>query len=180
MSGPVVFARKEALEILRTWRIWVLPGILLFFALTGPVLARFTPDDLRREPREHRPGQREEQQDAGEDPDAPRAQDLEGLLAGEHHGAAHRRSPPTSSMKTSSSPISPASIRISPRPRAATSAGISRCAAATSVTVTSMAPVDPLPLVDPRATVPAHDRRPISSASSSAPSVTSTTTFWAP
>ncbi|HEY5518777.1 MAG TPA: hypothetical protein VIK17_03930, partial [Cellulomonas sp.] len=44
MSGTVVFARKEALEILRTWRIWVLPGILLFFALTGPVLARFTPE----------------------------------------------------------------------------------------------------------------------------------------
>src|SRR5659263_269571 len=44
MSGTVVFARKEALEILRTWRIWVLPGILLFFALTGPVLARYTPE----------------------------------------------------------------------------------------------------------------------------------------
>ncbi|NMM16597.1 MAG: ABC transporter permease [Cellulomonas sp.] len=44
MSGNVVFARKEALEILRTWRIWVLPGILLFFAATGPVLARYTPE----------------------------------------------------------------------------------------------------------------------------------------
>ncbi|WP_407341891.1 ABC transporter permease [Pengzhenrongella phosphoraccumulans] len=44
MSGFVVFARKEAFEILRTWRIWVLPGILLFFALTGPVMARFTPE----------------------------------------------------------------------------------------------------------------------------------------
>jgi len=44
MSGFAVFARKEAREILRTWRIWVLPGILLFFALTGPVLARFTPE----------------------------------------------------------------------------------------------------------------------------------------
>jgi ABC-2 type transport system permease protein len=44
MSGTTVFARKEAREILRTWRIWVLPGILLFFALTGPVLARFTPE----------------------------------------------------------------------------------------------------------------------------------------
>jgi ABC-2 type transport system permease protein len=31
-------------RLLRTWRIWVLPGILLFFALTGPVLARFTPE----------------------------------------------------------------------------------------------------------------------------------------
>ena len=44
MSGTAVFARKEAMEILRTWRIWVLPGILLFFALTGPLLARFTPE----------------------------------------------------------------------------------------------------------------------------------------
>jgi ABC-2 type transport system permease protein len=44
MRGFAVFARKEALEILRTWRLWVLPGILLFFALTGPVLARFTPE----------------------------------------------------------------------------------------------------------------------------------------
>ncbi|MGV8977165.1 MAG: ABC transporter permease [Cellulomonas sp.] len=44
MSGTAVFARKEAREILRTWRIWVLPGILLFFAVTGPVVARFTPE----------------------------------------------------------------------------------------------------------------------------------------
>jgi len=44
MSGTAVFARKEVREILRTWRIWVLPGILLFFALTGPVLARYTPE----------------------------------------------------------------------------------------------------------------------------------------
>jgi ABC-2 type transport system permease protein len=43
MSGYAVFARKEASEITRTWRIWVLPSILLFFALTGPVLAKFTP-----------------------------------------------------------------------------------------------------------------------------------------
>ncbi len=38
-----MFAHKEAREILRTWRVWVLPGILLFFALTGPVVAKFTP-----------------------------------------------------------------------------------------------------------------------------------------
>ena len=44
MNGFTVFARKEAHEILRTWRVWVLPGILLLFALTGPVLARFTPE----------------------------------------------------------------------------------------------------------------------------------------
>jgi ABC-2 type transport system permease protein len=44
MNGFTVFARKEAREILRTWRVWVLPGILAFFALTGPFLARFTPE----------------------------------------------------------------------------------------------------------------------------------------
>jgi ABC-2 type transport system permease protein len=44
MSGMAAFAGKETREILRTWRIWVLPGILGFFALTGPVLARFTPE----------------------------------------------------------------------------------------------------------------------------------------
>ncbi len=44
MTGAAVFARKEIEEILRTWRIWVLPGIFLLFALTGPPLARFTPE----------------------------------------------------------------------------------------------------------------------------------------
>lgn len=43
MTGFAAFARKEAREILRTWRLWVLPSILVFFAVTGPVLARFTP-----------------------------------------------------------------------------------------------------------------------------------------
>lgn len=44
MTGFWAFARKEAVEILRTWRIWVLPGMLIFFALTGPLMARFTPE----------------------------------------------------------------------------------------------------------------------------------------
>lgn len=44
MNSHLVFARKEALEIIRTWRIWVLPTIALFFAVTGPPLARFTPE----------------------------------------------------------------------------------------------------------------------------------------
>jgi ABC-2 type transport system permease protein len=44
MRGFVAFLRKEALEILRTWRMWVLPGMLLLFALTGPLMARFTPE----------------------------------------------------------------------------------------------------------------------------------------
>ena len=43
MTG-FVFAVKELREIVRTWRIWVLPGIVLLFAVTGPVLARFTPE----------------------------------------------------------------------------------------------------------------------------------------
>jgi len=46
VSGFAAFAGKEAREIPRTWRIWVLPGILLFFALTGPALAKFTPQIL--------------------------------------------------------------------------------------------------------------------------------------
>jgi ABC-2 type transport system permease protein len=46
VSGLAAFAGKEAREILRTWRIWVLPGILLLYALTGPVLAKFTPQLL--------------------------------------------------------------------------------------------------------------------------------------
>lgn len=41
MRGFGAFLRKEVSEILRTWRIWVLPGIVVFFALSGPVLARF-------------------------------------------------------------------------------------------------------------------------------------------
>ncbi|MDO8915397.1 MAG: ABC transporter permease [Coriobacteriia bacterium] len=47
MNGFTAFVRKEATEILRTWRILVLPGILLFFAITGPVMARFTPEILK-------------------------------------------------------------------------------------------------------------------------------------
>lgn len=43
MKGFSVFARKEMLEIVRTWRIWVMPGMLLFFALSGPLLAKWTP-----------------------------------------------------------------------------------------------------------------------------------------
>ncbi|MEO8527582.1 MAG: ABC transporter permease subunit [Pseudolysinimonas sp.] len=46
MSGALVFARKEFFEIFRTWRIVVLPAIVLLFALTGPLLARYTPELL--------------------------------------------------------------------------------------------------------------------------------------
>jgi len=47
MRGFVAFARKEFLEIFRTWRIWVLPGMLLFFAVSGPLMAKFTPEILK-------------------------------------------------------------------------------------------------------------------------------------
>ena len=43
MKGFARFLGKEVTEILRTWRVFVLPGVLLFFALSGPVLAKLTP-----------------------------------------------------------------------------------------------------------------------------------------
>ena len=43
MNGFSAFVRKETIEIVRTWRIWVLPGMLLVFAITGPLTAKFTP-----------------------------------------------------------------------------------------------------------------------------------------
>ncbi len=43
MRGAVRFLGKEFTEILRTWRIWVVPGLLLFFAVSSPVLALMTP-----------------------------------------------------------------------------------------------------------------------------------------
>ncbi len=44
MRSVAVFARKELVEIVKTWRIAVLPAILLLFAVTGPLLARYTPE----------------------------------------------------------------------------------------------------------------------------------------
>lgn len=46
MRSALMFARKEAFEILRTWRVFVLPAIVLVFALTGPLLAKYTPELL--------------------------------------------------------------------------------------------------------------------------------------
>lgn len=43
MRGFARFLGKELMEIVRTWRIWVLPGLLLFFAATSPILAKATP-----------------------------------------------------------------------------------------------------------------------------------------
>lgn len=47
MNGAMRFLRKEYLEIIRTWRLWVVPGLLLFFAVTSPVLALLTPAMLK-------------------------------------------------------------------------------------------------------------------------------------
>jgi len=47
MRGFTIFMRKEAREIVRTWRIWVLPGIVLLFAISGPLLAKVTPELLK-------------------------------------------------------------------------------------------------------------------------------------
>ncbi|BCW06108.1 MULTISPECIES: ABC transporter permease subunit [Micrococcaceae] len=46
MNSFPVLARKEAQEIVHTWRIWVLPAMVIFFAVTGPPLARITPELL--------------------------------------------------------------------------------------------------------------------------------------
>ncbi len=43
MSGFGPFFGKELAEIRRTWRIWVIPGMLLFFAATSPFLALVAP-----------------------------------------------------------------------------------------------------------------------------------------
>jgi ABC-2 type transport system permease protein len=43
MSGFSTFLAKEVTEIRKTWRIWVIPGMLLFFAITSPIIADVTP-----------------------------------------------------------------------------------------------------------------------------------------
>jgi ABC-2 type transport system permease protein len=43
MTGLGAFLGKELTEIHRTWRIWVLPGMLVFFGLTSPIIAALTP-----------------------------------------------------------------------------------------------------------------------------------------
>lgn len=47
MTGFAVFLGKELLEIRRTWRIWVIPGLTIFFAISGPFLALVTPQLLK-------------------------------------------------------------------------------------------------------------------------------------
>lgn len=43
MHGFAVFLGKEMTEIVRTWRLYVVPGILVFFGLTSPLIAEVTP-----------------------------------------------------------------------------------------------------------------------------------------
>ena len=47
MTGFGAFLRKELTEILRTWRLWVIPGMLLFFGVTSPIIAVLTPALMR-------------------------------------------------------------------------------------------------------------------------------------
>ena len=47
MTGFGAFLGKELTEIRRTWRIWVIPGMLLFFGVTSPIIAVMTPALVR-------------------------------------------------------------------------------------------------------------------------------------
>lgn len=46
MRGFSVFLGKEFTEIVRTWRLWVLPVIMIVFGVLSPVLAKITPQLL--------------------------------------------------------------------------------------------------------------------------------------
>jgi ABC-2 type transport system permease protein len=43
MRGLSVFMAKEFMEIVRTWRLWVLPLVMVSFAVMSPIIARLTP-----------------------------------------------------------------------------------------------------------------------------------------
>lgn len=43
MKGFARFLGKELVEVARTWRLPVVAGVVLFFALAGPILAELTP-----------------------------------------------------------------------------------------------------------------------------------------
>jgi ABC-2 type transport system permease protein len=47
MSGLRIFFAKELQEVVRTWRVWVLPGIVLFVALLSAPQARVTPQLIK-------------------------------------------------------------------------------------------------------------------------------------
>ena len=43
MTGFTAFLQKELTEIRRTWRLWVIPGMLVFLGITSPIIAALTP-----------------------------------------------------------------------------------------------------------------------------------------
>jgi ABC-2 type transport system permease protein len=47
LRGFGAFVAKELLETRKTWRLWVLPGVLVFLGLTTPIMAAVTPAILR-------------------------------------------------------------------------------------------------------------------------------------
>jgi ABC-2 type transport system permease protein len=47
MRGFGAFVAKEMLETRKTWRLWVVPGVLVFLGLTTPILAAVTPALLK-------------------------------------------------------------------------------------------------------------------------------------
>jgi ABC-2 type transport system permease protein len=47
MTGFGAFLRKELIEIRRTWRLWVIPGMLVFLGITSPIIAALTPALMR-------------------------------------------------------------------------------------------------------------------------------------
>jgi ABC-2 type transport system permease protein len=47
VSGLAAFLRKELLEIRKTWRLWVLPGVFVFLGVGTPILAAATPALLK-------------------------------------------------------------------------------------------------------------------------------------
>lgn len=47
LRGFGAFTRKEFLETRKTWRLWVVPGVLVFLGLTAPVMAAVTPAILK-------------------------------------------------------------------------------------------------------------------------------------
>lgn len=48
MNGFAPFLRKELAETVHTWRLWVLPGFVLFSAISAPILTYLTPLLLKR------------------------------------------------------------------------------------------------------------------------------------
>jgi ABC-2 type transport system permease protein len=47
MNGFTTFLKKEFREVFKTWRLWVLPGILVFLGITAPIITKITPQILK-------------------------------------------------------------------------------------------------------------------------------------